>query len=337
MCAPHCTADAQCSTFCNAETGLCTDLDEDCANGVDDDFDQKPDCEDLDCAAGSCGQAIQAACAAADAAQMSNMGDTTNGAAVVSGTCTGSGSKEHIYTFTPGAVGEIGTLSITLQSASDQGIYVRAACADGASELACADNQPGGTNEQLSLVVQGGQPLTLFVDGFQAGAAGPFGLDVSFQAAVCGDGALVAPEECDDGGTTPGDGCSATCAIEYDLYCSTALPAQASNMGDTTGGSSVFQGSCTGAGALERVSMYTPASDGTLEIHLDSATDQGFYVRKSCGDAATEVGCVEMAGAGGTEHLSLPVTAGTPLYVIVDGFLSPAQAGPFTLTLDLTP
>ena len=31
---------------------------------------------------------------------------------------------------------------------------------------------------------------------------------------VCGDGRLVAPERCDDGGRTPGDGCSAMCQLE---------------------------------------------------------------------------------------------------------------------------
>ncbi|MCH7592736.1 MAG: hypothetical protein IH989_08160, partial [Planctomycetes bacterium] len=31
---------------------------------------------------------------------------------------------------------------------------------------------------------------------------------------TCGDGVLLSCEECDDGNTTPGDGCSATCQIE---------------------------------------------------------------------------------------------------------------------------
>ena len=33
-------------------------------------------------------------------------------------------------------------------------------------------------------------------------------------AATCGDGAVVAPEECDDGNAVSGDGCSATCQLE---------------------------------------------------------------------------------------------------------------------------
>ena len=33
-------------------------------------------------------------------------------------------------------------------------------------------------------------------------------------AGLCGDGAVVAPEECDDGNTASGDGCSVTCTLE---------------------------------------------------------------------------------------------------------------------------
>lgn len=37
---------------------------------------------------------------------------------------------------------------------------------------------------------------------------------------VCGDGLLRAPESCDDGNTTPGNGCSATCTVEPGFSCS---------------------------------------------------------------------------------------------------------------------
>lgn len=35
----------------------------------------------------------------------------------------------------------------------------------------------------------------------------------------CGDGVILAPELCDDGNNTPGDGCSATCVIETGYVC----------------------------------------------------------------------------------------------------------------------
>jgi cysteine-rich repeat protein len=37
--------------------------------------------------------------------------------------------------------------------------------------------------------------------------------------AVCGDGSIDGAETCDDGGTAPGDGCSATCAVETGWSC----------------------------------------------------------------------------------------------------------------------
>ncbi len=39
---------------------------------------------------------------------------------------------------------------------------------------------------------------------------------------VCGDGTVIAPEKCDDKNTTPGDGCSDTCALEKGWECKTA-------------------------------------------------------------------------------------------------------------------
>ncbi len=45
---------------------------------------------------------------------------------------------------------------------------------------------------------------------------------------VCGDSEPDAGEECDDGNTTPGDGCSATCTIEPGFLCTDAVAGQSS-------------------------------------------------------------------------------------------------------------
>lgn len=42
----------------------------------------------------------------------------------------------------------------------------------------------------------------------------------AFQASICGDGAVGADEECDDGDTDDDDGCSSTCVIESPYACS---------------------------------------------------------------------------------------------------------------------
>lgn len=56
-----------------------------------------------------------------------------------------------------------------------------------------------------------GQTYYLVVDGY-FGAQGPFTLKVTCGA--CGDGVVDPDEECDDGNTTSGDGCSETCTLE---------------------------------------------------------------------------------------------------------------------------
>lgn len=42
--------------------------------------------------------------------------------------------------------------------------------------------------------------------------------------AGCGDGILLSTEECDDGNTVSGDGCSASCTIESGFQCSSGQP-----------------------------------------------------------------------------------------------------------------
>jgi len=44
----------------------------------------------------------------------------------------------------------------------------------------------------------------------------PYRLDVTLIPDVCGDGAVTPGEQCDDGNTAAGDGCSASCQIELD-------------------------------------------------------------------------------------------------------------------------
>jgi cysteine-rich repeat protein len=54
----------------------------------------------------------------------------------------------------------------------------------------------------------------------------------------CGDGILDAGEECDDGNTTSGDGCSATCTLEKEPCCGDGIldAGEECDDGNTTGG-----------------------------------------------------------------------------------------------------
>ena len=44
-------------------------------------------------------------------------------------------------------------------------------------------------------------------------------LHFAFCTAVCGDGIIVTPEQCDDGNTLGTDGCSANCTLERGYVC----------------------------------------------------------------------------------------------------------------------
>ena len=193
-----------------------------CGNGLDDNSDGMIDCEDsLVCAQSDplCPNAALCAGAIALSDGLPYSGDTTGGSTVFAGQCTGRNlMPERIFSFVPGQVGQYGELRIVLQSASDQGIYVRTDCNSIATELGCVDSYVGGTDEILSLPVDGGIPLTIFVDGwpYDPKAAGPFTLTASFIVPVCGDGIVSIGEQCD-----PPDGvyCDANCQIIQESQC----------------------------------------------------------------------------------------------------------------------
>jgi hypothetical protein len=161
------------------------------------------------------------------------------------------------------------------------------------------------------------------------------------------DGFCYAPELCDDGTDGDGDGlrdcedaedCATACAVETTAACQAAVAAQPSNAGDTTGGSSLFAGSCTGgSGAKEQIYSYSPsAADALVHVWLDSATDQGIYLRSVCADASltAELACQEGAPEARTEHLLYQASSPDPFYLFVDGtswYADQDPAGPFLL------
>ncbi len=63
-------------------------------------------------------------------------------------------------------------------------------------------------------------------------------LTITLVAPACGDGILTAPEQCDDGNTVAGDGCSATCQIETaaNAVCGNAIlePGETCDIGAAT-------------------------------------------------------------------------------------------------------
>jgi len=262
-------------------------------------------------------------------------------------------------------VANTGTLHVTLDSTADLAVYVRTTCADDTTELGCSDNVIGGQQEVLDVVgVTQGDVVYVFVDGSMSGAVGPFTLKIQSHAPMCGnnvvemgedcdppDGVMCGPnckflpEICNDGVDNDNNGlidcedpaCATDPACPLATVCAAAVPAAASNMGTTIGGTKDFVGSCTGGAASpEKLYSYTPAANGALDLTLQSATDLGLYVRSTCTNTSTEVGCADTASAGQDEKLSVIAQSGVPLTIFVDSF-NPSQAGPYTLLTAFTP
>ncbi len=175
VCISKCGSDADCPALgkCNLESAFC-EKPEDCGNALDDDDDSLVDCEDDECTA-SCAASIGSACMGA-AALMSGsaMGSTSGGTQLFLGTCTGGGgAKEQLYTLT--SMTSAVTV-VTLDSATDQGFYIRKTCSDTTTELACADGVEGGALESTVFLPDASTTYTVIVDGYSAGESGPFEL-----------------------------------------------------------------------------------------------------------------------------------------------------------------
>ncbi|HTJ81614.1 MAG TPA: hypothetical protein VL400_07805 [Polyangiaceae bacterium] len=303
-CIGGCSMDSQCSVTCNNDVGSCTQTPEACDNQSDDDGEGFTDCEDADCGAdATCQATISGACTGAEdiSAGGTFTGNTSTGTNAFATVCAslfgnylgGAAGNEKIYKFTATETGNL-TLDVTATTGSVDW-YLRTDCADSTTSLGVCGTETAGA---AGFPVKAGDTLYLYVDGYMGDA--DYSVDVSFAA--------LAP----------------VCAA------ATAVTDGATN-GNTTSGSDAMGSSC-GGGGKEQVYTYTPAATGMLDLTLASATDQGLHVRTDCLDGASEIGCADSELGGTDETLSVPVTAGTPITIVVDAY-SPGEEGPFTLTI----
>ncbi|WP_437929775.1 hypothetical protein WMF37_11145 [Sorangium sp. So ce291] len=336
-CRPACTEDAQCPALgrCEVSTGQCRIFEATCDDAEDNDGDAAVDCRDDDCEE-ACAELATAACAAALPLLPEVSGDTSLGTNAFAGDCLGVGTgegREEVYLFTP-PEGQAGTLSVVLESDTDHAVYARSACADPDpdSELACADLAERWVPELLEVPLSAGESVSLVVDAFVPGDEGPYTLRSTFTQAVCGDGVLTRPEQCNHVEETNG------CASDCSAICEGAREAVLGvNTGDTQTGTTSFTGGCLLPNTREDVYWFTPPADGTLTLVLSSDTDQAIFVRSSCLDAISELACEDRHSGGVDEVLELEVTGGVPLFVFVDGFWALTDAGPYTLDVSFEP
>ena len=174
---------------------------------------------------------------------------------------------------------------------------------------------------------------------YAADATFAYDLQVNVGPPACGDGLLDGGEDCDDGNNLDGDDCSATCEAEA---CLAPREAQlGTNTGDTTQGSTIFNiasdSQCfSAATGRSEVWTYVPATGGTLSATVtpgDADTDPVLYARSACGDPESELGCADDGFWGGAETLSVSVSSGVPVFLVVDANSWSDADGPYTLVL----
>jgi cysteine-rich repeat protein len=194
-----------CTADCEFDTSGCTKA-VNCFNGTT--TCSNPKCADQ-CADPCAPAALQAA---PDPSMQS--GDTTSHPSTLDSKCSSSaGTGPNVVYQVTAAV--TGVLAIDLESGTDLDVSARTTCAQASTELACINHFVGGTFAQhLVVPCTAGQVFFVVVGGHGADDAGDFTLAVRSRPIVCGDDFTDPPEQCDDGNTVSGDGCSSTCQVE---------------------------------------------------------------------------------------------------------------------------
>ncbi|HJL15422.1 MAG TPA: DUF4215 domain-containing protein [Sandaracinaceae bacterium LLY-WYZ-13_1] len=182
------------------------------------------------CDAGACvGTCGSASPTLVDCASGTVSGDTAMGAALISDytgctTSTDYAGNEQVFVFRNAGRAEVAIESTRGASSGDYDLFVldggdgSGACDSG---LSCIDGSRGiDATENVEFVAEAGQLYYVVFDIYSdTSATSTVDLDVSCTPIVCGDGTIAGGEECDDGGTSPGDGCSDTCTVEPDYVC----------------------------------------------------------------------------------------------------------------------
>ena len=160
-------------------------------------------------------------------------------------------------------------------------------------------------------------------------AFAPSGQKVCVAAPVCGNLQLEIREECDDGNTVDGDGCSADCRLEACLAPSFGVLQLGTTAGDTSlSGSNDFEGRCllqNGIGASEVVQTFTPPGPGKLFLSVNGSAGFGVYARAICNDITSELSC---DASSKNPKIAVNVVD-TDVFVVVDAVFG--VGGPFVL------
>lgn len=124
--------------------------------------------------------------------------------------------RERVYVYTSDVDGTL-SVRVTFNATSNDHtfVYTRESCSDASSQTTCAQGQ----FPMLQRGAYAGAPIYLIVDTSDSSTDGSgYMLESAFTPSVCGNLAVEAPEDCDDGNDTSGDGCT-NCRYEPEHEC----------------------------------------------------------------------------------------------------------------------
>jgi cysteine-rich repeat protein len=222
-----------------------------------------------------------------------------------SGSCGGDGAPEVTYQV---VADEDGTLLVGMIAIEglDPVLYARTGGCEVGVEQGCADLSGAGGYEELTLPVTAGEPVSVFADGFFSSGEYLVSLDLVPSCAAVpisvGGGADVVVQ-----GSTAGGGA------------------------DLNG-----QGLCANSNdAPDVLYAVTPSASGELLVLAEPSGgfDVALYARGGACGAGAQLACADSEISGQSELLSVVVTAGETVHVVVDGYET--SSGTYTLTFSM--
>lgn len=206
-------------------------------------------------------------------------------------TCAGGArSSERVYRLD---VAQRSRLRLAQESDHDGAIYVRRACEDATSEIACNDDYRDQRHALLTALLDPGRYF-VFADGYSSGSAGAYQLTAD-----------LAP---DTGGGATADACAASGTLAV------GGPVDV----DTFQARDDYAGSCGGQGAPDVVYEVNVRGRSRLRARVNESQFVGaMYLQRTCGDTTTELACTAIPQEGQAD-LDTVVQPGS-YHLVIDG------------------
>lgn len=282
--------------------------------------------------------------------------------------CPPRAGSNRIYAITPTVAGNLEVDLLAAYPGSH--VQIHRICTDAGDVAACIGATEPLTPLSTSVAVNAEETVYVVVDSATASTGGLYTLQATLTADACGDGLLGGAEECDDGNTADGDGCSAACRVErneasyacpgqlIELNGASAVPYTAHRWGATKpvagqmlpankyAAYSISGGPSSNSPAPDVIYVIQSDMDGYVTAVVDANFNASLVARPQCelppppdGSSVIPDDRISVTHAStGTDRktIGFPAAAGVPVYLIVDGYTQ-AASGSFELSLSMSP